>query len=84
MTYATIETLHQIKYLQPFAMTILLFILRSLLFYFMSLTTMLNLIFNEHIFKKENKYKKEQNNKRHMPLKFLLDNKIINLEDLNH
>ena len=84
MTYATIETLHQIKYLQPFAMTILLFILRSLLFYFMSLTTMLNLIFNEHIFKKENKYKKEQNNKRHMPLTFLLDNKIINLEDLNH
>ena len=66
MTYATIETLHQIKYLQPFAMTILLFILRSLLFYFMSLTTMLNLIFNEHIFKKENKYKKEQNNKRHI------------------
>ena len=84
MTYATIETLHQIKYLQPFAMTILLFILPSLLFYFMSLTTMLNLIFNEHNFKKENKYKKEQNNKRHMPLKFLLDNKIINLEDLNH
>ena len=44
MTYATIEALHQIKYLQPFAMNILLFILPSLSFYFMSLTTMLNLL----------------------------------------
>ena len=56
ITYATIETLHQIKYLQPFAMNILLFILPSLSFYFMSLTTMLSLLnFNEHLFKKENK-----------------------------
>ena len=38
MTYATIEILHQIKYLQPFAMNILLFILPSLSFHFMSLT----------------------------------------------
>ena len=44
MTYATIEILHQIKYLQPFAMNILLFILPSLSFYFMSLTTMLSLL----------------------------------------
>ena len=56
MTCATIETLHQIKYLEPFAMNILLFILPSLSFYFMSLTTMLSLLhFNEHFFKKENK-----------------------------
>ena len=55
MTYATIETLHQIKYIQPFAMNILLLILPSLSFYFISLTTMLSLIFNEHLFKKENK-----------------------------
>ena len=55
MTYATIEILLQIKYLQPFAMNILLFILPSLSFYFMSLTTMLSLfkIFNKHLFKKE-------------------------------
>ena len=39
-------------------------------------------IFNEHLFKKEKRNKKEQNNKRHMSLKFLLD-KIMNLEDLN-
>ena len=37
---------------------------------------------NPFLRNKTNK-KKEQNNKRHMPLKFLLD-KIINLEDLNH
>ena len=56
MTCATIETLHQIKYLEPFAMNILLFIIPSLSFYFMSLTTMLSLLhFNEHFFKKENK-----------------------------
>ena len=56
MTCATIETLHQIKYLEPFAMNILLFIIPSLSFYFMSLTTMLSLLnFNEHLFKKENK-----------------------------
>ena len=56
MTCATIETLHQIKYLEPFAMNILLFILPSLSFYFMSLTTILSLLnFNEHLFKKENK-----------------------------
>ena len=52
MTNATIETLQQIKYLQPFAMNIflftfskkkkLLFILPSLSFYFMSLTMMLS------------------------------------------
>ena len=55
-------------------MNILLFILHSLSFYFTGITTVLNLIFNEHIFKKENKLKKkEQNNKRHMSLKFLLD-----------
>ena len=34
MTCATIETLLQIKYLQSFAMNILLFILHSLSFYF--------------------------------------------------
>ena len=56
MIYATIETLYQIKYLQPFTMNILLFILHSLSFYFMSLTTMPSLLnFNEHLFKKENK-----------------------------
>ena len=44
MTYATIETLYQIKYLQPFAMNILLFILLALSFYFMSLTTILSLL----------------------------------------
>ena len=66
MIYATVETLHQIKYLQPVAMNIFLYILPSLLFYFMSLIKILSLIFNEHIFKKENKYKKEQNNKRHI------------------
>ena len=44
MTYAIIETIHQIKYLQPFAMNILLFIFDSLSFYFMSLTTMLSLL----------------------------------------
>ena len=65
-------------------MNILLFILPSLSFYFMGLTTMLSLLknFNEHLFKKEKRNKKEQNNKRHMSLKFLLD-KIMNLEDLN-
>ena len=57
MIYATIETLHLIKYLQPFAMNILLFILSSLSFYFMSLTMMFSLIknFNEHLFKKKKK-----------------------------
>ena len=55
----------------------------SLLSYFMSLTTTFSLlIFNEYPFKQENKLKKEQNNKRHMSSKFLLD-KIISLEDLN-
>ena len=53
MTYATIETLHQIKYLQPFAMNIFLFILPSLSFYFMSLTTVLSLL----IYRKEVKGK---------------------------
>ena len=64
-------------------MKILLFIFHSLLSYFMSLTMMFNLlIFNEYPFKQENDFlKKEQNNKRHMSLKFLLD-KIISLEDL--
>jgi len=55
ITYAAIEILYQIKYLQPFAMNILLFIIPSLSFYFMSLNTMFSLIFNECIFKKENK-----------------------------
>ena len=56
MTCATIETLHQIKYLEPFAMNILLFIIPSLSFYFMSLTTMFRLLhFNENFFKKEKK-----------------------------
>ena len=46
------ETLHQIKYLQPSTIKILLFILPSLSFFFMSLTTMFSLfIFNEHHFK---------------------------------
>ena len=60
MTYATIETLHQIKYLQLFAINILLFILPFLSSYFMSLTTILSLlkIFNEHLFKKEKRKKK--------------------------
>ena len=40
------------------------------------------LIFNEHPFKSEKKLKKEQNNKRHLSSKSLLD-KIISLEDLN-
>ena len=40
------------------------------------------LIFNEYPFKQENKFKKEQNNKRHMSSKFLLD-KIVSVEDLN-
>ena len=49
----------------------------------MSLTTKFSLlIFNEYPFKQENKLKKEQNNKRHMSSKFLLD-KIISVEDLN-
>ena len=60
MIYATIKNLHKIKYLQSFAMNILLFILHSLSFYFTSITTVLNLIFNEHIFKKENKLKKKR------------------------
>ena len=55
MIYATIKNLHKIKYLQSFAMNILSFILHSLSFYFMSLIKILSLIFNEHIFKKENK-----------------------------
>ena len=40
------------------------------------------LIFNEHPFKYEKKLKKEQNNKRHLSSKFLL-NRIISIEDLN-
>ena len=81
MAYAIIETLHQIKYLQLFAMNILLFILHSLLFYLMSLTTVFSLLnFKWTTFKEK---KKEQKNKIHMSLKYLLD-KIINLEDLNH
>ena len=49
----------------------------------MSLTTIFSLlIFNEHPFKQEKKLKKDQNNKRHLSSKFLLD-KIISLEDLN-
>ena len=64
-------------------MKILLFILHSLSSYFISLTTMFSLlIFNEHPFKSEKKLKKEQNNKKHLSSKSLLD-KIISLEDLN-
>ena len=64
-------------------MKILLFIFHSLLSYFMSLTMIFSLLmFDEYTFKRENKLKKEQNNKRHMSSKFLLD-KIISLEDLN-
>ena len=64
-------------------MKILIFILHSLSSYFMSLTmTFSLLIFNEHPFKQEKKLKKEQNNKRHLSSKFLLD-KIISLKDLN-
>ena len=62
-------------------MKILLFIFHSLLSYFMS-TMFSLLIFNEYPFKQENKLKKEQNNKRHMLSKLLLD-KIISVEDLN-
>ena len=81
--YNFFEDLHQIKYLQSSAMKILLSILYSLLSYFMSITTMFSLlIFNEHPFNQEKKLKKEQNNKRHLSSKFLLD-KIISLEDLN-
>ena len=48
-----------------------------------SITMFSLLIFNEYPFKQKNRLKKkEQNNKRHMSSKFLLD-KIINLEDLN-
>ena len=68
------EDFHQIKYLQPSTIKILLFILHSLSSYFMSLTTIFSLlIFNEYPFKQENKLKKEQNNKSHMSSKFLLD-----------
>ena len=64
-------------------MKILLFKFHSLLSYFMSLTTMFSLlIFNEYPFKQENKFRKEQNNKRHMSSKFLLD-KIMSIEYLN-
>ena len=64
-------------------MKIFLFIFHSLLSYFMSLTMMFSLlIFNEYPSQQENKLKKEQNNKRYMSSKFLLD-KIISLEDLN-
>ena len=81
--YNFFEDLYQIKYLQLSTMKILLFILHSLSSYFMSLISMFSsLIFNEHPFKQEKKLKKEQNNKRHLSSKFLLD-KIISLEDLN-
>ena len=64
-------------------MKIFLFIFHSLLSYFMSLTMMFSLlIFNEYPSQQENKLKKEQNNKRHISSKFLLD-KIISLEGLN-
>ena len=65
-------------------MKILLFIFHSLLSYFMSLITMFSLlIFNEYPFKQKNRLKKkEQNNKRHMSSKFLLD-KMISVENLN-
>ena len=64
-------------------MMIFLFIFHSLLSYFMNLI-MITFFFNEYPFKQENKFffLKEQNNKRHMSSKFLLD-KIITLEDLN-
>ena len=81
--YNFFEDLYQIKYLQSSTTKILLFILHSLSSYFMSLITMFSLhIFNEHPFKQEKKLKKEQNNKKHLSSKFLLD-KIISLEDLN-
>ena len=60
ITYVAIKTLHQIKYLQPFAMNILLFILPSLSFYFMRLTTILSLLkflMNTFLRKKTNKKK---------------------------
>ena len=45
MTYATIEIFHKIKYLQPFAINILLFVLPyALSSYFMSLTMMFGLL----------------------------------------
>ena len=40
------------------------------------------LIFNEHPFNEEKKLKKEQNNKKHLSSKLLLD-KIISLAALN-
>ena len=81
--YNFFEDFYQIKYLQLSTMKILLFILHSLSSYFMSLISMFSsLIFNEHPFKQEKKLKKEQNNKRHLSSKFLLD-KIISLEDVN-
>ena len=46
MIYATIETIHQMKYMQPSIMEILLSILPSLLSYFMSQIKMFILIFN--------------------------------------
>ena len=46
MIYATIETTHQMKYIQPSTMEILLSILPSLLSYFMSKIKMFILIFN--------------------------------------
>ena len=70
--YNFFEDLHQIKYLQPSKMKILLFILHSLSSYFMSQTMMFSLlIFNEYPFKYEKKLKKEQNNKRNLSSKFL-------------
>ena len=82
--YIFFEDFYQIKYLQSSTMKILLFVLHSLSSYFLSLNTVFNLlIFNEYPFKQEKKLKKnEQNNKKHLSSKFLLD-KIISLEDLN-
>ena len=62
IVYATIETLNKMKYMQSSTMKILLFILLSLLSYFMSITNMMfNLIFNmKNPFKQENKLKKNK------------------------
>ena len=66
MIYATIETLHQIKYLQSSTIKILLFVLP---FFHIILEAQLRclayIIFNEHLFKQEKK-KKIKITKKHM------------------
>ena len=83
--YIFFEDFYQIKYLQSSTMMIFLFIFHSLLSYFMNLIMITFFLMNTLLSRKINFFfflKEEQNNKRHMSSKFLLD-KIISLEDLN-